>query len=90
MKIPQDANGGLIKRLLNRRETFPARLTPGNMGVGIVLATTSFVLFVKPTRIDTVRILASIKVSSNMPRVVKFMVTSKSGDTSGEGADISC
>jgi hypothetical protein len=58
------------------------------MGVGIVLATTSFVLFVKPTRIDTVRILVSTKESSSMPRVVKVMVTSKSGDTSGEGADI--
>ena len=58
------------------------------MGVGIVLATTSFVLFVKPTRIDTVRILASTNESSNIPRVVKFMVTSKSGDTSGEGAVI--
>jgi hypothetical protein len=59
------------------------------MGVGIVLATTSFVLFVKPTRIDTVRVLASTKELSNMPRVVKFTVTSRSGDTSDEGADIS-
>lgn len=87
-KNPMAAMPGLENCRLSSLLKAPSRCEPGESGMGSVLATTSSVLFVNPTRTEMVFMRVSTRESVLIPKAVKFTVMSKSGVAKAEGWSI--